>query len=916
MAAGESIEEAVKMNLPKIYRRFAVAIIGVLLVGLLPASALATGPDTIEVHIVGPTMAGQALSVTVTVRDAEDIPDPDYSGTIHFTSSDPTANADLTLPALPGDVTISDGSGTADAGTMTFEKVGSQTLTATDSINDLTGTSLPVSVTPAAADHFVVSAPPTAVVGTAAPVTVTATDYYGNIDTNYAGTVHLTSTGPGAILEDNHTFTSGDSLDNGVYTFLTGVTFAHVGTTQVVTATDADHAPVTGASDAVTVGQATPDLAFTSTAPSSAVVGDTYTPTAASTPGDPGEITVALHAPSADCTEAGGIVTFTHFGSCVIEAAQTGNDDWAAGAASQTITVGKGTPTLAFESTAPAGAVVDGPTYTPTFTKTTGDTGPVTVVSTTSSICSVDVNNAVSFTAYGSCIIDATQASDDNWITSNTVSQTIHVLAHGSATHFVVAGPASAAPETVQSYTVTATDSLGHTDAGYTGTVKFTSTDGAATLPANSTLTSGSKTFSVTLVTAGTQTVTATDTVLSSITGTSNGATVTRVLSEYHPQSPPVRLLDSRTGNGMPHGAVAKLRAGSPVTIQIGGRNGVGLGATAVTVNAAIVYPSAAAWLFLGPNPTPSPTTFTIAFNKMDITNYGVTVALSSTGTLSATYMATSGTTDLVLDITGWFAPATTAGGETYFPITPYRALDSRIGNGVSKTKFKANVPRSFPIWNRGDVPTTARAVTGNLTAVNENYHGAVFLGPGGPSGPSATINFVAGQIRGNSITVALSSTGSLTATFEAKSGKLTDLVFDVTGYYTTSQSGSKYVPLTAAPILDTRNGTGGLPIQRFAANVPHTFTAQNQAGVPIGATGITAVVAVVHQNASFALAVGPVASALTATSSLNFISTDNCSNGATVALSNTGTLSAMFMSHGGTTDVLIYVTGYFIKQP
>ena len=734
-------------------------------------------------------------------------------------------------------------------------------------------------------------------------------------------------------------------------------------------------------------------------------MGDTYTPTAASTPGDPGEITVALHAPSADCTEAGGIVTFTHFGSCVIEAAQTGNDDWAAGAASQTITVGKGTPTLAFESTAPAGAVVDGPTYTPTFTKTTGDTGPVTVVSTTSSICSVDVNNAVSFTAYGSCvidateaaddnwaaittpisqtidvgkgtptlafestapagavvdgptytptftkttgdtgpvtvvsttssicsvdvnnavsftaygscIIDATQASDDNWITSNTVSQTIHVLAHGSATHFVVAGPASAAPETVQSYTVTATDSLGHTDAGYTGTVKFTSTDGAATLPANSTLTSGSKTFSVTLVTAGTQTVTATDTVLSSITGTSNGATVTRVLSEYHPQSPPVRLLDSRTGNGMPHGAVAKLRAGSPVTIQIGGRNGVGLGATAVTVNAAIVYPSAAAWLFLGPNPTPSPTTFTIAFNKMDITNYGVTVALSSTGTLSATYMATSGTTDLVLDITGWFAPATTAGGETYFPITPYRALDSRIGNGVSKTKFKANVPRSFPIWNRGDVPTTARAVTGNLTAVNENYHGAVFLGPGGPSGPSATINFVAGQIRGNSITVALSSTGSLTATFEAKSGKLTDLVFDVTGYYTTSQSGSKYVPLTAAPILDTRNGTGGLPIQRFAANVPHTFTAQNQAGVPIGATGITAVVAVVHQNASFALAVGPVASALTATSSLNFISTDNCSNGATVALSNTGTLSAMFMSHGGTTDVLIYVTGYFIKQP
>jgi hypothetical protein len=125
------------------------------------------------------------------------------------------------------------------------------------------------------------------------------------------------------------------------------------------------------------------------------------------------------------------------------------------------------------------------------------------------------------------------------------------------------------------------------------------------------------------------------------------------------------------------------------------------------------------------------------------------------------------------------------------------------------------------------------------------------------------------------------------------------------------------YVPLTSAPILDTRNGIG-VPKQRFAAMVPHEFTVKNHAGVPIGATGIAGVVAVVKQDASYALAVGPDPSsaALVKTSSLNFVKTDNCSNGTTTALSGTGTLSAMYMSYSGASDVLIYVTGYYIQAP
>lgn len=84
-----------------------------------------------------------------------------------------------------------------------------------------------------------------------------------------------------------------------------------------------------------------------------------------------------------------------------------------------------------------------------------------------------------------------------------------------------VSAPASATINVPFNLTVTAKDTFGNTTPGYTGTVSFTSTDGAAVLPASSTLTSGTGTFSVTLRTAGNRTVTAKDTVTSSITGTS-----------------------------------------------------------------------------------------------------------------------------------------------------------------------------------------------------------------------------------------------------------------------------------------------------------------------------------------------------------------------------------------------------------
>jgi len=73
---------------------------------------------------------------------------------------------------------------------------------------------------------------------------------------------------------------------------------------------------------------------------------------------------------------------------------------------------------------------------------------------------------------------------------------------------------------------VAAVDPFGNVATGYNGTVHFTSSDGLASLPANTTLTNGVGTFNATLSTDGNQTITATDTVTPGIHGTSNTSTV------------------------------------------------------------------------------------------------------------------------------------------------------------------------------------------------------------------------------------------------------------------------------------------------------------------------------------------------------------------------------------------------------
>jgi uncharacterized repeat protein (TIGR01451 family) len=99
-------------------------------------------------------------------------------------------------------------------------------------------------------------------------------------------------------------------------------------------------------------------------------------------------------------------------------------------------------------------------------------------------------------------------------------------LAHRQACHAAAAVAGSSFTITVEAF-----DQSNHIFTDYTGTVHFTSSDGMAMLPFNSTLTNGTGTFTVTLRTAGEQTITAADTTDASKTGTSDPIDVKSVIS-------------------------------------------------------------------------------------------------------------------------------------------------------------------------------------------------------------------------------------------------------------------------------------------------------------------------------------------------------------------------------------------------
>jgi len=179
------------------------------------------------------TTAGNQIQFYVTANMPSGSPDGNYSGTVHFTSSDPQAD-------LPLDLLFTNGVGIIGF-YATLKTAGNETITVTDVANsNITGRSPAIAVSPASFLGFAISAPTEVGASSQFMITVRAVDAYSNTvtgSTGYTGTVHFSSSDAASTLPADSTLT------NGVGIF--AVVLATVGN-QSITVTDSQSSAFSG----------------------------------------------------------------------------------------------------------------------------------------------------------------------------------------------------------------------------------------------------------------------------------------------------------------------------------------------------------------------------------------------------------------------------------------------------------------------------------------------------------------------------------------------------------------------------------------------------------------------------------------------------------------------------------------------
>ena len=229
---------------------------------------------------------------------------------------------------------------------------------------------------------------------------------------------------------------------NGAYVNVTSLATIS-GDTITLTLTDGGLGDADGAVNGVIVDPLVPvritpqaqSVAFSSVAPHAATVGAHYTPSATSSSGLP--VAITLDNSSTGCALTNGVVAFTGVGTCIVDANQSGNTSYnAATQVQQSITVTKASQKVTFQSTLPEAAV--GATYRPAAIASSG-LSAVIGLDSTSKGCALK-SGLVSFTAPGTCVLDANQSGNADYSVAPEAQQRISVVEILVATSGLAAG--------------------------------------------------------------------------------------------------------------------------------------------------------------------------------------------------------------------------------------------------------------------------------------------------------------------------------------------------------------------------------------------------------------------------------------------------------------------------------------------
>ena len=143
-----------------------------------------------------------------------------------------------------------------------------------------------------------------------------------------------------------------------------------------------------------------------------------------------------------------------------------------------------------------------------------------------------------------------------------------------------------------------------------------------------------------------------------------------------------------------------------------------------------------------------------------------------------------------------------------------------------------------------GGVPANADAVVLNVTVAGTTGGSYLTLWPKGESQPTASnLNWTAGEVIPNAVTVKLGSNGQLSVFNLAGNA---DVIIDVAGYYQAG-TGKQFHALTPARVLDSWPGTGNIGgfTTPWGSNTTRTVSVGGLGGVPANADSVVSNVTV-----------------------------------------------------------------------
>lgn len=407
----------------------------------------------------------------------------------------------------------------------------------------------------------------------------------------------------------------------------------------------------------------------------------------------------------------------------------------------------------------------------------------------------------------------------------------------------------------------------------------------------------------------------------------------------------PTRICDTRgTSTQCPDQLV---QAGTPLTIAAAGSPiprttlDIPSSAYAVVLNVTATGNSAATYftVYPGGTPIPSPGSQLNEPAPNTTVNNEVTVALGTGAAAGTVNIANaSGTTNLIVDIVGYYAAPSNGSGFSPMPGGSVRLCDTRTGNSLTggaaqctgKTLGSGSNPETLTVNVTGvtntsgqviSAPQGATAVVADLTAIDPST--STFLtaydGDGTQPGTSS-LNVPIGGVVNKEVTVQLGASGTIKI---ANNAGTVDVTVDIEGYFV-GGAGDTYVPVTSTRICDTRAGNpsnlSGSAAQcngkTMASNATLTISTAQTFGsttIPSTARALVLDVVAVNEQQSGYLTVYPIGYSQPNTSSLNYEASTVTNNGVTTRTSWWGGDLNITNTSAGSTDVIVDVEGYYL---